>query len=174
MTPTSPPVLGQNCSDKPAELFGEIWDQYLSQLGCPTSALSVIPTLAEEAFEGGHLFWRSDTDQVYIVYDRDKVSGRNALSGEWFTNPAWKWDGSDPDGIGLTPPPNLVEPKRGFGWLWRTHLDRENGRLGWALDREYGFDNLGQAQTFEAGILFKGSDPRIYILFDDGRFEAQP
>jgi hypothetical protein len=92
----------------------------------------------------------------------------------WQTNPVWKWDGSNPDGIGLSPPPGLVEPKRGFGWLWRTHLGREDGPLGWAFDREYGFDNVGQSQNFEEGVIFKGSGARVYVLLENGRFYAEP
>jgi hypothetical protein len=72
----------------------------------------------------------------------------------------------------LNPPPGLQEPRRGFGWLWRTHLGGPQGRLGWALDREYGWDNIGVAQPFERGVLFKGSDPKIYVLVNDGRFFA--
>ena len=81
-------------------------------------------------------------------------------------------DEPDPDGIGLTPPPNLYEPVRGFGWLWRTHLGRENGPLGWALDKAYGFDDAAQAQAFEGGVMFRGSDPKLYILLDNGEFYA--
>lgn len=70
-------------------------------------------------------------------------------------------------------PPGLVEPKRGFGWLWRTHLGGADGPLGWALDREYGFDNVGQAQPFEQGVMFKGSAPKVYVLLNNGQFYAR-
>lgn len=30
------------------------------------------------------------------------------IDGQWTTNPLWKWDGSDPNGVGLTPPNGLV------------------------------------------------------------------
>jgi hypothetical protein len=52
-------------------------------------------------------------------------------------------------------------------------LGGPEGPLGWALDREYGFDNVGQAQQFERGFMFKGSGDRIYVLLDNGRFYAQ-
>ncbi len=133
----------------------------------------MIPILAEERFEGANLFWRSDADQIYIIYDRDKNSGATLLTGKWQTNPDWKWDGSYPDGVGLTPPPGLVEPNRGFGWLWRTHLGGADGPLGWALDKEYGFDNTGRSQLFEQGVMFKGSGPKIYVLLNNGSFYAQ-
>ena len=172
ITPMAPdPALGQNCPSPPHETFAAVWDSYRTLLGCSTSEMTVIPTLAEEAFQGGHLFWRSDTDQVYIILDRQKADGQELSEGRWQLNPSdRRWDGSDPDGIGLDPPPGLVEPARGFGWLWRNHLGRENGPLGWALDREYGFDNIGQAQRFEQGLMFKGSGPKIYVLMNSGVF----
>lgn len=119
------------------------------------------------------MFWRIDTDRVYIVYDRAK-QGQELLEGRWrLTDPEWKWDGSNPDGVGMTPPSGLVEPKRGFGWLWRTHLGGPDGPLGWALDREYGFDNVGLSQAFEEGIIFQGSSSRAYVLLNSERFYAQ-
>ena len=144
-----------DCDLQPAETFTTVWQDFRYELGCPTSEQVTIPMLAEQAFQGGHMFWRSDTDAVYVIYGPE---------GKWQTDPNWKWDGSNPDGIGLSPPPGLFEPRRGFGWLWRTHLGREGGPLGWALEEERGFDNTGQAQVFERGIMLKGGTPRVYVL----------
>ena len=172
VTPTPIP-LGQNCASDPGGTFAGVWPDYRHLLGCSVSHQLIIPIIAEEEFQGGHMFWRSDLDQVYVVYDRQANNGAVLAQGNWQTDPAWKWDGSYPEGIGLTPPPGLVEPKRGFGWLWRNYLNSENGPLGWALDDEYGFDNTGQAQSFEGGIMFKGSSPRIYVLLRNGQFYAR-
>ena len=133
---------------------------------------TTIPTIAEEAFEGGHIFWRNDTNAVYVIYDHQK-GGDELFVGTWETDPTWNWAAEgepDPDGIGLSPPPGLFEPKRGFGWLWRTHLGRENGNLGWATEEEHGHDDTGQGQKFENGTMFKGWSPKIYVLLDDGSF----
>jgi hypothetical protein len=119
------------------------------------------------------MFWVKDTDRVHIIFDRQK-DGTELSEGQWQLVPEdWKWDGSNPEGVGLSPPPGLVEPRRGFGWLWRTHLNGPDGPLGWALDREYGFDNVGQAQTFEQGLMFKGSLPKVYVLLNNGQFYAR-
>jgi serine/threonine protein kinase len=166
----TPTALGQNCSASPGGPFAGVWPEYRDRLGCPAGDPQTLSTIAEEVFQGGHLFWSRDTDQVYIVYDRQK-DGTELTEGQWqLVPPEWKWDGSNPEGVGLTPPAGLVEPRRGFGWLWRTHLGGAEGPLGWALDREYGFDNLGQVQQFEQGLMFKGSAPRIYVLLNNGRF----
>jgi hypothetical protein len=130
----------------------------------------VIPTLAEESFEGGHMFWRNDTDEVYIIYDRQRDDGVALLAGRW-DKPPWKWDNSD-QRIGITPPPGRVEPVRGFGWLWRTQLGGPDSLLGWALDKEYGFDKVGRVQSFEKGLAFKGSTAKVYALLSNSRFLA--
>ncbi|MCB0189019.1 MAG: SH3 domain-containing protein, partial [Caldilineaceae bacterium] len=177
-TPTPPPspapaAIGSNCSANADNLFNSLWQRHRTMIGCPTSGRRTIQTIAEEVFQGGHMFWRKDTDEVYVIYDRNKNNNANLFEGQWTTNPTWKWDGSAPEGIGLTPPSGLVEPVRGFGWVWRNFLNRETGPLGWALDREYGFDGVAQVQTFEQGFMFKGSDAKVYLLLYDGRFFAQ-
>jgi hypothetical protein len=169
---STPNLLGQNCSSNPGGTFINLWQDYRQLLGCPVTDQQTIPTMAEEIFQAGHMFWRSDTDEVYVIYDRQK-DGAELLEGKWQTDPTWKWDGSNPDGIGLYPPPGLYEPKRGFGWLWRTHLGGADGPLGWALDKEYGFDNTGQVQAFEQGIMFKSSSPKLYVLLNNGGFFAR-
>lgn len=170
--PTATPTL-QVCGLGPGPDFAGLWQVHRQELGCPVGEQQTLSTIAEESFQGGHTFWVQDTEQVFIVYDRHKETGEELFEGRWQpADPDWKWDGSNPEGIGLSPPPGLVEPQRGFGWLWRTHLGGPEGPLGWALDREYGFDNTGQAQLFEHGIMFKGSFPKIYVLLRNGRFFA--
>jgi len=167
VAPESPP----ECSIFPALEFQTLWNRYGSRMGCPLdSTVVVIPLIAEELFQGGHMFWRSDTDDVYAVYDR-QFDGTHLIAGRWeyYGTP---WDGSNPDGVGLSPPPGLVEPKRGFGWLWRTKMGGSSSLIGWALDKEYGFENIGRVQQFERGVAFKGSDTKVYALLNDGGFLA--
>lgn len=159
------------CDRPPHPDFSDLWTRYSSDLGCAVTDGYKIPTIAEEVFEGGHTFWRSDTDQVYIVFDRQKNGVE--LYGGWWILHGIPWDGSHPDGTGLNPPPGKVEPKRGFGWVWRNFLGGASGPLGWALDKEYGFDDLALTQRFERGLVFRGSDRKIYLLLDNGQFYAE-
>lgn len=61
-----------------------------------------------------------------------------------------KWDGTE-GSIGVPPPPGLYEPRRGFGWVWRTFLAGPTGSLGWATAEEKGF--CAKVQPFERGTL---------------------
>jgi hypothetical protein len=153
-------------------VFIDLWQGYRQLLGCPVTVQQTIPSMAEEIFQGGHMFWRSDTDELYVVQDRQR-DGVELSEGTWQTNPAWKWDGSYPEGVGMSPPPGLYEPVRGFGWVWRNHLGAADGPMGWALDKEYGFNNTGQVQVFEQGLMFKGSSPKVYVLLNRGDFYAR-
>jgi hypothetical protein len=97
-------------------------------------------------------------------------------------DPEWEWDGSNPEGVGMSPPPGLHEPKLGFGWLWRTHLGGPDGKLGWALEEEKGI--CINIQRFERGLIFRstketcteefnwathpGFEPILFSLYEDG------
>ncbi|MFN8469742.1 MAG: effector-associated domain EAD1-containing protein [Caldilineaceae bacterium] len=163
------------CTFPVSAAFKPLWDMYKDSHGCATGIVTTIPKIAEQSFQGGHMFWRSDTDDVYIIYDR-QMDGSDRYMGEWEAAwPDWKWDGSYPDGLHLVPPPKLHEPIRGFGWVWRKYLDGAEGKLGWALDKEYGWENRAIVQPFEQGLIFRGSAPKIYLLLGSkgGKFFAQ-
>jgi len=147
-TTTPAPTLSCGLAVDP-QLIGA-WDR--GKLGCPT-ARSGVTWAAWESFQGGYMFWRNDIDGTYILYfgERDDRS-----TGSWEQMPEeWKWDLSNPDGVGMTPPPDLYEPKRGFSWLWRTHLGGPDSPLGWAEEEEKGF--CATIQPFDRGLIFQSS-----------------
>lgn len=143
-TPSPPP-----CGLQSHPSLTAAWDR--SRLGCAQDSATVV-WAAWQPFEGGYMLWRSDSMDVYILY---RQGATNSSAGSW---ELWylDWDGSNQGGIGLSPPPGRVEPVRGFGWVWREHLDGPDGLLGWALEQEKGF--CARVQTFESGIIV-GSTP---------------
>jgi len=144
------PDLPESCSFSPHPQLVAAYDQ--ATLGCPTGPAE-ISWAAWEAFQGGYTFWRGDTDDTYVLY-LSGTAGRPTTA--WQRVPGvWKWDLSNPDGVGMSPPSGLYEPRRGFGWLWRTHLDGPEGPLGWATAEEMGFCAL--AQPFGAGLVLRSS-----------------
>jgi len=126
------------------------WDQ--TKLGCPTAKAAVI-WAAWEPFQRGNMFWRNDLDWTYALEQRN---GTDTGFGNWSTGKdAWKWDESFPEGRGLTPPPGLLEPVRGFGYAWYNFLSGPDSALGWATSQEKGF--CANLQPFENGVIFHSS-----------------
>jgi hypothetical protein len=161
-----------------AELAGA-WTR--DSLGCPT-ANSSITWAAWEPFERGQMIWRQDVDSVYALAQTTS----NPIGGTWQAI-LETWDGSNPEGVGMSPPPGLYEPKRGFGWVWRTFLNGPTGPFGWATDEEKGF--CAKVQPFERGTLLHSNtvefcedalfnwardpsfSPLFLALYDDGRWQ---
>ena len=149
LPPSPTPVPPTPTCALPADAqLAPAWDR--TRLGCATAGSAVI-WAAWEPFERGYMLWRSDTDSVYVLNMQD---GTNLSAGTWQLR-AERWDGSNPDGIGLSPPPGLYEPVRGFGWLWRTYLGGPGSQVGWARDEEKGF--CANMQPFESGLVFGSS-----------------
>ncbi len=151
-TPSVTPT--PTCAQPVDSDLASAWDR--SRLGCATAPASVI-WAAWEPFERGYMLWRSDLDHIYAFFFQN---GTNLTRGSYQTGgDAWKWDGSYPDGTGLTPPAGLLEPVRGFGYVWRNFLGGPSGDIGWATDEEKGF--CVRIQPFEQGLMFR-SDTVTY------------
>jgi predicted Ser/Thr protein kinase len=155
-TPTATPTNTPTVTPTPGCTFavdGElapVWDQ--SELGCPTGNAATVWS-AWEPFEHGYMWWRQDTDWAYAF---NWQGGLNPNRGTWTTGGnSWKWDGSFPDGRGLTPPPGLLEPVRGFGFVWYNYLGGETSDIGWATFEEMGI--CSKIQEFEQGTIWHSS-----------------
>lgn len=168
--------------------FKLLYEKHKDRLRCPDpdTPFNVPVELGEQHFQGGHIFWvGGDNQWMFVVFDQSKATGAELPEGEWFStigprNNPYPEDLHDtkeyPDGIGLVPPsPDLLEPIGGMGWLWRTHLGREDGELGWAQEKvkESKNEGVGLYQEFERGVMFKGRDPKVYVLLDTGAFYAE-
>ena len=155
-TPTAPPTRTPTVSPtapcavavNPEMAAG--WD--LATLGCATGNAAVV-WAAWQPYERGDMLWLSDSDWAYALHWQN---GTNSNAGDWSTDGnAWKWDGSSPDGVGLTPPSGLYEPVRGFGYVWRNFLGGTASAFGWATGPEKGF--CANVQRFERGFAFRSS-----------------
>jgi hypothetical protein len=168
-TPTSPPP----CAVQAQGLFAGLWQTYRNRLGCPLYAQPKAIQDAEQAFDNGHMFWRSDNDRAYAVYEKGPQNGTfQAYTG--------MWSEGDPEySCSASPPPGKIQPKRGFGAVWCA-LGGPSASIGWGLGEEVGFgpgngDPL--VQDFERGTIFRDSDGRstgrAYVFFADGSFVRQ-
>jgi hypothetical protein len=181
-TPTRTPTATPACSAAVDPTLANAWSQ--ARLGCPTGPAAIVWS-AWEPFERGNMLWRQDTDWAYVLHWQN---GSNPAAGDWMTggNP-WKWDGSFPDGHGLTPPPGLYEPIRGFGFVWYNYLGGPAAPIGWATDQEKGF--CARIQAFEQGTIVRstklescdgnfnrGREPTfnhfLWALYQDGSWQG--
>ena len=64
---------------------------------------------------------------------------------------------------GLTPPPGLYEPSRGFGKVWREFPDIR-AQIGWAVENERAV--TASYQVFERGRVLRIWDDNIVWQFD--------
>jgi hypothetical protein len=163
VTPTPPP-----CAFGAEGEFAALWQNYKQQLGCPLAKTPHIIQDAEQEFDNGHMFWRQDNLNIYVVYDKGSLSGDYSMFID-----TWK-EGDPPLSCQATPPPGRVQPTRGFGKVWCLLGDGSSAVIGWGLAPELGFgpgngDPL--VQDFEAGVILRDSagtvNHQAYVFFAD-------
>jgi hypothetical protein len=129
-------------------------------LGVPVEPAVQAPG-ATQAFERGRMYYRSDTQRIYVFCGG--VTGIVLLSpqGEPAFPDSWV-EGQDPGG-GPAPQPGLYYPQRGFGKLWREN-QRARDCLGYARSANevaYTF----AAQQFQHGFMLAGAPPEGNIIY---------
>jgi hypothetical protein len=103
-------------------------DPSLTQaIGCPQGQ-TISTTAAVQSFEHGSMIYiQGSPGSIYVL----TADGRfRRFDDTWVS-------GVDSETGGETPPLGLIEPKRGFGKVWRNNLD-VRGSLGWGVTEEAG------------------------------------
>jgi len=95
--------------------------------GCPTSRPQQVGA-SYRAFEGGHMIWRSDTNEIYVHFSDGTAS--IFLEQDYANLPDAVIEGA--------PPLNRQAPDSGFGKVW-ANAPGVRDKLGWALDDEQGY-----------------------------------
>ena len=156
-TPTAPVVTPTPCAVATLR-FAAMWADRRERLGCPVEAEREV-ALAEESFERGRMFWRGDSREIYVLHDdhtwRDFAD-------------TWQ-EGQPQDDPDLVAPPGLLQPKRGFGKVWREELGGPVSQIGWAREEERGF--TGMVQAFDSGTILWSDLGTAYVLYADGSWE---
>ena len=163
-TPVSPPTPAATpifCAIEsvfwPGQTAGD------TPLGCPQQEAESL-MLAEQQFEHGAMIWDSDTRQIYVM--------ENGNRWQVFAD---TWTPEQPEiDPGLVPPADRIQPKRGFGRVWREQLGGTEAGIGWAITEERPVD--GWRQRFDYGMLFWTAPPQgtAYLLYEGGNWEAIP
>ena len=131
----------------------------------PTDTVADVQ-LAEQVFEHGRMFWIRHTRQIWVMVN---VPPDNP-GGDWFCYNDTYQEGEPEIDESLVPPEGLFQPRRGFGKLWRTHPELQEG-LGWAITPEF---ELTSQYTYIAGgyvqdgQYFPGpGEHRLTTLYDE-------
>jgi DNA-binding beta-propeller fold protein YncE len=140
---------------RPKGRWAELWasNAPLRQaLGWATEAQPREIPLAHQLFERGAMVWREDTLRIYVLY----------ADGSW-ADYADTWTAEQPESDpGIVPPQGLVQPKRGFGKVWRTEPD-VRARIGWAMQEEKGLRSAVQAYEHGQLIQVEGVTYALYL-----------
>lgn len=122
---------------------------------CPDGPVETL-TVAEQPFERGRMVWVPEESgaQVYIMYTDGKAES-------WVDDWAEGQPETDP---GIQPPTGLLQPRRGFGAVWR-RVTGLRDRLGWALAPESAAQTQVQRERF--GVDAKGWN--VFVRLADGR-----
>jgi hypothetical protein len=105
---------------------------------CPITHQTNV-SFAYQAFENGHMFWRGDTRQIYILYNDGT-----------FQTVQDTWVEGDVFGDGRTPPDGRFVPERGFGKVWFTQAGVSD-RLGWATAQESSYTSTLETYKYWRG-----------------------
>lgn len=147
------PSTNLNCATQPPAALSV--DPTLTQsLGCPVGSLVTTSTAVQSFERGTMIYVQGSPGSIYAL----------ALDGR-FRRFDDTWTSGEPETGGETPPLGLIEPKRGFGKVWRLNLD-VRGSLGWAVTDEQGATT--SVQLFEHGrAVFLPQRGETYVLIDD-------
>lgn len=146
----------------PGVTFLAVWQDYpevRDQLGWAIE-LEQQPRAGEERFQYGAMFWREDLQMIYVLYN----AGTWQAYGDTYTDDQPETDPS------LVPPPGLIQPKRGFGKVWREQLGGPNAAIGWATEMEG--EIAGHFQRFQGGLMLRDRHGRVFVLRYDGTWSV--
>lgn len=129
----------------------------------PTPTIAEV-AVAEQVFENGRMFWIRLNRQIWVM----ELTGEGR--GNWFCYFDTFEEGELEIDPNLTPPEGLLQPRRGFGKLWRTN-EQVRELLGWAQTPEF---ELTSQYTYipggyvEDGQYFPGpGEHRLTTLYSE-------
>lgn len=142
---------------------GEYWLEpigFLSQPRITPDAQATTDTNAQYAyqpFEHGYMFWIRSTNQIFVL-----VTGEN-----WRVFPDFFVEGEQETDPTYQAPTRLLQPRRGFGKVWRDNLPVRNS-IGWGTYREVGYNNRFQYDPTTGTIVLYDPVGRAFTLESNG------
>jgi len=115
-------------------------------------------------FESGHMFWREDTNEIFVLINaEDEFAGSFSVYQD-----TWRegMPETDPE---IQAPEGLLQPVRGFGQAWRTYPGVRDS-LGWGTSAMQGYTAL--IVDDQDTLLVSGPNYRVYRFNTDTTWEA--
>lgn len=109
-----------------------------------------------QEFENGYMVWVGSQDAIYVLYN-DQLQPRWQVVRDYFV----EGQAESSAAYANAPAPNLWQPRRGFGLVWRENSTIRN-RLGWAT-QEWEEPFSVQVQTSDDGSVWVGT-PRSFVF----------
>jgi hypothetical protein len=132
----------------------------------PTDTLAEVQ-IVEQVFEHGRMFWIRHNREIWVMADNPAVM---VNGGDWYCYYDTFVDGEPETDPSLVPPDDLIQPKRGFGKVWRT-MPGIRDALGWATTPE--FDLISYYTYIAGGYVQDGTyypgpgEHRLTTLYGD-------
>jgi len=123
--------------------------------GCPLFP----PTASNgvyQQFENGYMVWVGSQDGIYILYN-DQLQPRWQVVRDYFV----EGQAESSSAYNNAPAPNLWQPRRGFGLVWRENSTIRN-RIGWAT-QQWEEPYSVQVQTSDDGSVWI-STPHDFVF----------
>ncbi len=109
-----------------------------------------------QEFENGYMVWVGSQDGIYVLYN-DPLQPRWQVVRDYFV----EGQAESSSAYDSPPAPNLWQPRRGFGLVWRENSTIRN-RLGWAT-QQWEEPYSVQVQTSDDGSVWV-STPRDFVF----------
>lgn len=163
-TPTHAPIAIPPLADD-SQQCDIAWFFKPAPQGCPDQA-ALASFATTETFEHGLMIYVQDLKQIYVFYGDDP----DLTAFDVFPDPyiPGTTPRSDPS---IKPPAGRYQPELGFGAVWRGAYDDRTvipirDVLGWALNKEYGFNTRYQCgrPVSESACFLRAPDERIIVM----------
>lgn len=151
-------VPAGNCAEAPAPPFVNVANNanIRAKLGCPSGGPFGV-RLVIQPFQNGFMFWR-DTKEIFVL--STLTIGQQGIDIYWRVADSWN-ETLPADDLSLVPPQGLLQPVRGFGYVWRGSQAIRD-RVGWAFSPEQPYDPTWQ--LYERGWMMTGIDGKVFAL----------
>jgi len=114
---------------------------------------------AYQAFQYGYMIWLQSNDMIYVMFQ----------DGTWEQFPDSFYDGMMEIDPNITAPYGFVQPRRGFGVIWRQHRHVRDA-LGWGLHVEAAYTAHHTYSPASGERRLTGPEDQRFILYSSGRW----